>query len=108
MDVYRVGLELLALTTGLLPRRGCGDLRDQLERAGSSIVLNTAEGIGRTSGPDKARFYAMARGSALECAAIVDVIRVRDLAGPAVCAEARRLLVRITQMLSKPIAHHRS
>jgi four helix bundle protein len=108
MDVYRVALDFLALTGRLLPRRGCGDLRDQLDRAGSSIVLNMAEGLGRASSPDKARFYVIARGSALECAAIVDVIRVRGLSDQALCAQARGLLVRVTQMLSKLITRHGS
>ena len=41
-------------------------------------MLNTAEGAGRTGAADKARFFAMARGSAMECAAILDVLRPRD------------------------------
>src|SRR5215510_11733417 len=108
MDVYRVALEFLALAAGVLPRRGFGDLRDQLDRASTSIVLNTAEGLGRATAPDKARFFVMARGSALECAAVVDVLRVRGLASPALCDQARSLLVRVTQMLTKLITWHGS
>jgi four helix bundle protein len=50
---------------------------------------------------DKAHFYAIARGSAMECAAIVDVIRSLGLAPVAACQEARWRLVRIVQMLTK-------
>lgn len=106
-DVYQIALEFLELVGQLAPRRGFAELRDQLERASSSVLLNTAEGLGRSSSPEKARFFIIARGSTTECAAIVDVLRVRTLAAPALCEHARSLLVRITQMLSKLIARHR-
>jgi four helix bundle protein len=51
----------------------------------------------------KARFYAMARGSATECAAVVDLISARGLALALDCRHARYLLVRIVQMLTKLI-----
>jgi four helix bundle protein len=68
--------------------------------------LNTAEGAGRVSRRDRAHFFAIARGSATECAALVDVLRARRLAPAADCITARALLVRIVQMLSKLIARH--
>jgi four helix bundle protein len=101
LDAYRVALEFQSLAVGLVPRRGHPELRDQLERASISIVLNIAEGAGRTSAPDKARFYSMARGSATECAAVVDLLRGRGLASGDTCRHARNLLVRIVQMLTK-------
>ena len=54
--------------------RGQADLRDQLQRASTSIPLNVAEASGKTGTADRARFCAIARGSALECAAILDVL----------------------------------
>jgi four helix bundle protein len=101
LEVYAIALQFHALACGLLPRRGCRSLRDQLERASLGVVLNIAEGAGRRSSPDKRRFYEMARGSATESAAIVDVLRLRALAPPAACCEARLLVVRIVQMLSR-------
>jgi four helix bundle protein len=74
------------------------ELRDQLDRAALSIVLNTAEGAGRTGAADKARLFAMARGSAMECAAVLDVLRATGIAPQLVCARGRSLLVRIVQM----------
>ena len=106
LDVYRVALEFLALVPWLVPARGAADLRVQLERASSSIVLNIGEAAGRFSRPDKARFLAIARGSATECAAVLDVLRVRRLATAADCLSARSLLVRIVQMLTKLAARH--
>jgi hypothetical protein len=42
--VYRVALEFLAMVPRLVPARGAADLRDQVDRASSSIVLNIGEG----------------------------------------------------------------
>jgi four helix bundle protein len=56
---------------------------------------------GRRSRPDKSRFYGIARGSANECAAVVDLLRDRGLASEAACSQARDLRVRIVQMLTK-------
>ena len=39
--------------------------KDQLDRASTSIPLNIAEGNGKFSAKDRARFLEMARGSAL-------------------------------------------
>src|SRR5688500_18676672 len=90
LDVYRVALEAHAQATTIL----AGDhriVRDQLERASLSVILNTAEGAGRRSRKDKRRHYAIARGSAMECSAAVDVIAIRGLAAPADIAVLRSL-----------------
>jgi four helix bundle protein len=57
-----------------LPRH----LRDQLDRAASSIALNACEGYGRESWPDKRRFYQTALGSVRECSAILALADVKD------------------------------
>lgn len=54
------------------------ELQEQLRCAASSVVLNTAEGAGEFSPAEKARFYRMARRSATECLAILDIVaRIR-------------------------------
>jgi four helix bundle protein len=100
LHVYAVAIEFQTLAATLSPK-GQPVLRDQLERASLSIALNIAEGAGRRSRPDKNRFYGIARGSANECAAVIDLLRVRGLASEAACSKARELLVRIVQMLTK-------
>jgi four helix bundle protein len=49
-------------------------VRDQLDRASTSIVLNLAEGNGKFTSPDRCHFFDIARGSALDCAAALDVL----------------------------------
>lgn len=53
-------------------------LKDQLDRASSSIALNLAEGNAKFSYKDKARIYQIAYGSFRECQAIFALCDVRD------------------------------
>ena len=101
LDVYRVALEFQQLTASFRLGRAARELRDQLDRGSISIVLNIAEGVGRHSPADRARFFGMARGSAAECAAILDILRIRSLAPDGPLNTGRDLLVRIIQMLTR-------
>ena len=100
-DVYRVALEFQALVPGLFPKQGFRSLRDQLDRASSSILLNIAEGCGRSSRNDKAQLYLIARGSAMESAAVLDVLLTRQVIASAAYRHAHGLLIRVTQMLTR-------
>ena len=73
--------------------------KDQLDRASTSIPLNIAEGNGKFSARDRARFLEVARGSALECAACLDVLSARKLASEQQVAGQKEKLARIVQML---------
>jgi len=100
LQVYGVALELhthCAVLVAALNRI----VRDQLERASLSVVLNIAEAAGRRSRRDKARYYAIARGSATEVAALLDVLERRRLASPAAVRTGRRLAIRAVQMLTR-------
>lgn len=46
----------------------------------ASIRINIAEGNGKTVEADRRRYFEIARGSALECAAIQDVLVVGYMA----------------------------
>src|SRR5476651_834777 len=48
-------------------------LKDQLRRAALSIALNLSEGTGKTSMPDRVRFFEIAMGSIRECQAVVEI-----------------------------------
>lgn len=101
LDVYAVALEFHLLSVAIAPQRGQGELRDQLERASASIVMNTAEGPGRVWTAEKAARYAVARESATECAALIGTLRARRLVAPETAARARSLVVRIVRMLTR-------
>src|SRR5262245_46452025 len=100
LHVYGVALELHGLCCTLVAQLN-RIVKDQLERASLSVVLNIAEAAGRRSRRDKARFYAIARGSATEVAALLDVLALRHLAAPAQIRSGRRLAIRLVQMLTR-------
>jgi four helix bundle protein len=99
LDCYRLALELSAVASTLVPR-GHASLRDQLERATSSSLLNLAEGWGGWQPREKAHHYTIARGGALESAAIIDLLRARQLANDDDCVRARKKASRVAEMLS--------
>ena len=76
LDVYQRALDLLedALLLADAVPRGHRSIADQLNRAALSVPLNIAEAVGRKPGPDRRRFLTIARGSAMECGALFDVI----------------------------------
>ena len=71
----------------------------QLERATVSIPLNIAEGTGKWTAADKCRYYDIARGSAVECAACLDVLMAQRRIAEAVVTAGKELLVPIVAML---------
>ena len=104
LDVYRRSIEFLAAALRIAEKlpRGQAPLADQLRRAAMSIPLNIAEGSGRSAGSaDRSRFRGIARGSAMECGAILDVVRLFEIAPDAEWNQAKDLLVRVVEMLSK-------
>jgi four helix bundle protein len=99
LDCFQVALELAAMVPSLtLSARPA--MRDQLERAASSIALNLAEGCGRRARRDRLHFFAIAQGSAAECAAAVDILRVLGHVSFADAIPAKHKLTRIIQMLA--------
>ena len=103
LDAYQVAIEFVTLADSIVERlpRGRGYLADQLQRAATSVPLNTAEGAGEFKNAEKARFYRMARRSATECAAIIEVCHRLNLVEETTYRQARGFLVRIVSMLTK-------
>jgi len=100
LDVYREAIAFCAWAGELLNSLAArAAAKDQLDRASTSIPLNIAEGNGKFAGKDRARFLEIARGSALECAACLDVLVARKLATPEQVENAKENLARIVQML---------
>ena len=101
LDVYRCAIEFLALSEQLKVPSGRGELADQLRRAALSVPLNIAEGAGRVSPGDASRHYAIARGSAMECAAIIDALQVLALIPLHEYSRGNELLSRVVAMLAR-------
>jgi four helix bundle protein len=75
--------------------------RDQWLRASPSIALNIAEGNGETAKADRRRYFEIARGSAVECAAIQDLMVVGLGLDKAESPQRKGELDRIAAMLSR-------
>lgn len=105
LDVYKAAIEFVALVNELAERlpRGRGQIGDQLWRASNSVALNIAEGAGEFAPAEKARFYRIARRSATECAASLDVCRIRGIIEPAALGAGRDRLLRIVAMLTRMV-----
>jgi len=103
LDVYQLALDFFDLADEVVERlpRGRGNLSLQLARASLSIVNNIAEGGGKFSKGDKARYYQVALGSSTECAAMLDVCLRRALVDEPTHRKGKHLLTRIVAMLTK-------
>ena len=64
----------------------------QLDRASTSVPLNIAEGNAKHTPPDRCRYFDTARGSALECAACLDVLVAKGEFTPEQIWEGKTLL----------------
>ena len=105
LDVYRLSIAYVAFSYQIAKSLSGSNrqARDQWLRAAQSIPLNVAEGNGKQSLKDKNRFFEIARGSALECAAIHDVLRVCDAIHDDSNCRGKTDLKRIVSMLTRLI-----
>jgi len=79
MPVYERALKLLEVVyalTNVLPNSENFNMISQINRSALSVSSNIAEGSGRNSDKDFARFIAMARGSLYETFSIASAIGV--------------------------------
>ncbi|MEI8139182.1 MAG: four helix bundle protein [bacterium] len=98
LNVYKEAIKFVVWADELLetlPKNLA--VHGQLDRAATSIPLNIAEGNGKYTAPDRCRFFDIARGSALECAACLDVLVAKKRLKEA--DEGKEILVRIVSML---------
>ena len=106
LEVYRVAIEFQSwfgqlLEEECLAHRPRPSALRHLDEASTSISNNIAEGNGKRSMADRARFLDIARGSAFECAACLDVLVARKRLHRERTADGKALLHRIVSMLVK-------
>jgi four helix bundle protein len=101
LEVYQLSINAIAATHEVLSAvpRGHANLSDQLYRAVMSIPLNIAEGAGEHRPLEKARFYRIARRSATEASAALDILACLKLTDRRAIRNAKVLLARIVAML---------
>ncbi len=100
LNVYQEALRFVKWADGVLQTLPKGlAVCSQLDRASTSILLNIAEGNGKFTAPDRCRFLDMARGSALECAACVDVLVAKQKMSKSEAAGGKESIRQIVSML---------
>ena len=100
LNVYQVSIEFLVWLEKILehvPKRHA--VYDQLDRASTGIPLNIAEGNGKFTQRDRCRFFDIARGSALECAAALDVLSAKAILPENDITPGKEILLKIVSML---------
>ena len=100
LEVYREAIAFNAWLS-ILMEGGIrvGDVKDQLDRASTSIPLNIAEGNGKYTPKDRCRFFDIAHGSALECAAGLDILVAKKKFTVAEIRRGKEDLQHIVRML---------
>ncbi len=100
LNVYQRSLSFVAWVSGISEKIPAKlSAYAQLDRAATSIPLNIAEGNGRHTSMDRCRFFDIARGSALECAAALDVLVARKILTETDSEPGKLALIEIVSML---------
>jgi four helix bundle protein len=98
LNVYQASIEFVAWAEEVLEKLPKNlSVANQLDRASTSMPLNIAEGNGKYTSADRCRFWDIARGSALECAACLDVLVAKKKIDHV--HEGKEILVGIVSML---------
>jgi len=100
LNVYQRSLDFVEFTEEVLAKLPKSlAAHNQLDRASTSMPLNLAEGNGEFTGKDRCRFFDIARGSALECAAALDVLVRRKQLDQDQSDSGKQILKEIVSMI---------
>jgi four helix bundle protein len=100
LNVYHESINFVSWVSELLesvPKSMA--VHGQLDRASTSVPLNIAEGNGKFTPKDRCKFFDNARGSALECAACLDVLVAKHKIDSDTSANGKATLLDIVSML---------
>ena len=100
LNVYQASIKFVTWATDLISKvESKAAVKDQLDRASTSIPPNIAEGNGKFAIRDRCRFLDFARGSTLECAACLDVLVAKYLTETTAIVSGKKQLFEIVSML---------
>lgn len=102
--IYELGLDIVADTYSLtkrFPRSESWGLTQQMNRSAVSIVSNIAEGAGRGDDRDFARFLRIARGSACELDAQMEMSVRTGLTSDSTTSASRDRIGRVIASITK-------
>ena len=109
LSVYQQSLHFVAWAGELLERLPKTlAAHNPFDRASTSIPLNIAEGTAKTPTPDRCRYFDTARGSAVECAACLDVLIARKVLRTEEIEAGKDMLIAIVSMLIGLVKSHES
>ena len=101
LDVYQTALRLTGWVERLFTAFSCSaDLFSKLDTSTTAIVLNLAEGNGRFSGTDQAKFLGIAYKATVQSAALVDLATAKGSAEPSQVEDGCEMLRCIAAMLT--------
>ncbi len=101
LDVYQTALRLTGWVESLFTAFSCSaDLLSKLDKSTTAIALNLAEGNGRFSATDQAKFLGIAYKATVQSASLVDLATANASASPSQVDEGREMLRRIAAMLT--------
>jgi four helix bundle protein len=96
LDAYKLEVEVARWVRKTPFPYGESTLKDQARRAADSIVLNLAEGAYMGTPKERGRHFRIARGSAAEVCAVLDLVDLPD--GPMRQAQLRRVVAMLCKL----------
>ena len=109
LKVYQDALRFIAFIGPIIEELPAKlSAKDQLDRASTSIALNLAEGNGKRSNPDRCRYFDIARGSSVECAACLDVLVARNKLDRETAEQGKAILLEVVSMTAGLLARFSS
>jgi four helix bundle protein len=100
LEIYQEAIRFISWLSPVLEQIDrMGDVKDQLDRASTSVALNVAEGNGKYSTKDRCRFFDTAHGSAMECAAGLDILVAKGKLSRQQIRPGKESLQRIVRIL---------
>jgi len=100
LQAYQHSLDFIRWSEPILERLPkTAAIYSQLDRARTSIPLNIAEGNAKFTAADKCKYFDTAHGSAVECAACLDVLFLKQALSAAELDEGKTILSGVVALL---------